>query len=122
MTQGGAFGESVKASLALQTKTVNRQVVMDCEDTSVCERQAAEVNPSGHGISAVIQFLAGLDIERIKHSRVCVQQSPVFSTFLLCILSGRKASGHRPRRSAQHFEVVGIDTLVAFDPYMSYDR
>jgi len=122
MTQGGTFGESVKASLALQTKTVNRRVVIDCEDTSVCERQAAEVNPSGHGISAVIEFLAGLGIERRKHSRSCVQQSLVFSTFLLCILSGRKASGHRPRRSAQHFEVVGIDTLVAFDPYMSYDR
>jgi hypothetical protein len=32
------------------------------------------------------------------------------------------ASGHRPGRSAQHFEVVGIATLVVFDSYMSYDR
>src|SRR5260370_42649972 len=89
VAQGGACGESVKASLALQTKTVNRRVVIDCEDKSVCERQAAEVNPSGHGISAVIEFLAGLGIERIKHSRARVQQSLIFSSFLLSILSGR---------------------------------
>src|SRR5215471_15677076 len=51
-------------------------------------RETAEVNTPGHGISAVIELLSGLRIDRVKHGRTRVLQPLVFSTFLVGILSG----------------------------------
>ncbi len=60
------------------------------EDTSVRERQTAEVNPPSHGISAVVELLSGLRIECIKYSRPRVQKSLLFSAFLVSVFSGRE--------------------------------
>src|SRR5262249_28577691 len=77
--------------LTLQSKTTNGRVVINREDMRVGDRETAEVNTPGHGISAVIELLSGLRIDCVKHGRTRVQQPLVFSTFLVGILSGRES-------------------------------